>query len=119
MSTSISFIFTLYFPCHPDRKPNDRREVRLSGGIPRICPVPCGIREFSSDNGQDVFGFSITQLPNYPFTKFRRASPKPKGTWPRADPPRGSPAVLPSRVASARKRETPGEAPGVEGKLGG
>jgi hypothetical protein len=31
----------------------------------------------------------------------------------RADPPRGSPAGLPSRVVSARKKETPGAAPGV------
>lgn len=58
MSIIISLVFTIFIlrpdrkpndrnfsqmphpPCHPDRQPSDRRDVRLSGGIPIICPLP-------------------------------------------------------------------------------
>jgi hypothetical protein len=54
--------------CHPDRKPNDRREVRWSGGTPTLCLVPCGIREFSCGqmgNTCSIFNYPITKLRIY------------------------------------------------------
>jgi hypothetical protein len=61
-------------------------------------------------NGQCVFGFSITQLPNTHL-------PNPAGPW--ANPKRTWPACRPDARASVfasplhEKKETPGEAPGV------
>jgi hypothetical protein len=65
--------------CHPDRpRTSAVRRAGVEGPRCSACDH-AGIREFSRDKWAILVRFSITQLPNYPFTKSQEANLAPKG----------------------------------------